>query len=126
MRWAPTLKRRWLVPVLLILGGICSGVVAHEIPDDVVVQLRVVPEDQAVRVVIRVPLAAMRDFDFALRGPGYLDLARVEPQLTDAARLWLMNDLILFADGKPLGGPYGQGRHKAHPFPGCTALGDQP
>ena len=92
------------MPVLLILGGICSGVVAHEIPDDVVVQLRVVPGDQAVRVAIRVPLAAMRDFDFALRGPGYLDLARVGPQLTDAARLWLMNDLILFADGKALGG----------------------
>ena len=33
------------------------------------------PEGQRLRVLVRVPLSAMRDVEFPLRGPGFLDLA---------------------------------------------------
>ena len=59
--------------------------VAHDIPDDVQVQVFVKPEGQRLQLLVRVPLAAMREVDVPLRGPGYLDLARADAALRDAA-----------------------------------------
>lgn len=78
---------------------------AHEIPSDVTVQAFVAPEGERLRFLVRVPLEAMRDIEFPLLGPGYLDLTRVEPLLGDAARLWIAGYVTLFEDGTPLGDP---------------------
>lgn len=43
---------------------------AHEVPADVTVQAYVHPAGSTLTVLVRVPLAAMRDVDFPLRGPG--------------------------------------------------------
>jgi len=69
---------------------------AHEIPASVVVQAFLRPQGQVARLLIRVPMAAMRDVDFPLRGDGLLDLARAEPAMQDAATRWLANDLVLY------------------------------
>ncbi len=103
MKWASVLKRTWQVGVCLLAVGFCSGAGAHEIPDDVEIRLLVVPDGDEVKVSVRVPLVAMRDFDFPLRGPGYLDLARADTQLADAASLWLMGELRIYANGEDLG-----------------------
>jgi hypothetical protein len=63
------------------------------------------PEGQRLRVVVRVPLEAMRDIKFPLRGPGYLDLAQSDSLLHDAARIWVADYLELFEDGKALESP---------------------
>lgn len=63
--------------------------VAHEVPADVVVRAFVKAEDGALRLVVRVPLASMRDLEFPVRGPGYVDLAAVRPLLADQAALWV-------------------------------------
>jgi len=63
------------------------------------------PEGQRLRVVVRVPLEAMRDIKFPLRGPGYLDLAQSDSLLHDAARIWVAEYLDLFEDGKTLESP---------------------
>jgi hypothetical protein len=70
--------------------------IAHEIPPSVMVLAFVKPERQHLRVLLRVPLESMRDVDFPLRGPGYLDIPRAEPLLHDAARVWLAGYLSVY------------------------------
>jgi HupE / UreJ protein len=70
----------WLLPF-------CAG--AHDIPNDVTVQMFVRPEGPHLRMLVRVPLKAMRDISFPQRGPGYLDLERAAPLLPGAAKLWI-------------------------------------
>jgi hypothetical protein len=80
-------------------------VTAHEIPSDVKVMAFVKPEGNRLRVLVRAPMAAMREVDFPLRGPGYLDLGRAEGPLRTAASLWLVDDLDVYAAGAPLPRP---------------------
>ncbi|HEX8764709.1 MAG TPA: HupE/UreJ family protein [Candidatus Acidoferrum sp.] len=66
-----------------------GAVSAHDIPNDVTVQMFVKPEGQHLRILVRVPLKAMRDIIFPQRGPGYLDIGRTAPLLPGAAKLWI-------------------------------------
>src|SRR5260370_8217107 len=56
-------------------------------------------------ILVRAPLKAMRDMDFPKRGPGYLDLARIDPLLQDAATLWLANFIELYEGDRKLPSP---------------------
>jgi hypothetical protein len=58
---------------------------AHDIPNDGMVLAFVKPSGERLNVLVRVPLNAMRDTEFPERGPGYLDLDRLEPSLREAA-----------------------------------------
>ena len=78
---------------------------AHDIPSSVTVLAFVKPHGRTLRVVLRVPLEAMRDVNFPLTGPGYLDLARVDPLLHDATKLWIADELRLYEDDQLLGAP---------------------
>ncbi len=75
---------------------------AHEIPADVTVQAFMHATGQRMRVIVRVPLEAMRDFDWPVTGPGYLDLDRVAPMLRDAARLWIADYVQLYEEARAL------------------------
>jgi hypothetical protein len=75
---------------------------AHEVPARVTVHAFVKPDGQRLRLLVRVPLVAIRDIEFPLRGPGYLDLAAVPPALHEAARLWIAGYVELLEDGAPL------------------------
>ena len=88
---------------LAVLLAASAGAFAHEVPARVVVTAFVKPEGDTVRVLLRAPLGAMRDVDFPVRGPGYLDIGAAESSLRDAAMLWLGNGIELFADGRSLG-----------------------
>src|SRR5262249_40810521 len=48
------------------------------------------------RLIVRVPLEAIRDVNFPLRGPGYLEIGRLDPLLPGAARLWIANSVRLY------------------------------
>ncbi|HEV2991248.1 MAG TPA: hypothetical protein VG759_22605, partial [Candidatus Angelobacter sp.] len=76
-----------LTAMLHLLSGISM---AHDIPSDVTVHTFIKPEGQRLRLLVRVPLAAMRDVYFPTRGPGYLNLARVDNALRDAAAVWIL------------------------------------
>jgi hypothetical protein len=78
---------------------------AHDIPARVTVLAFLRPDGQVLRVVVRVPLEAMRDLDFPLRGPGYLDLSRAGPLLSDAAKLWVAGSMRLEENGRRLDEP---------------------
>jgi hypothetical protein len=60
------------------------------------------PEGRTLRVIVRAPLEAMRDINFPVRGPGYLDLARADLLLTDAANLWIRGSIELTENGRRL------------------------
>src|SRR4051794_7279180 len=85
----PAHGRLWARAVALLLALCDCIAAAHDIPNDVKVQAFVKPEAQHLTLLVRVPMAAMREVDFPLRAGGYLDLARVEPALRTAARLWI-------------------------------------
>lgn len=89
------------VAALLLLTG-SPYAIAHEIPDDVLLRILVTPRDGALEILVRAPLEAMRDFDWPLRGPGYLDLEKSRPLLDDAAVLWLAQGLRFESDGELL------------------------
>jgi hypothetical protein len=70
-----------LAAVTILLPHLAA---AHNIPNDVTVQAFFRPEGKHLRLLVRVPLQAVRDVEFPQRGPGYLDLdqsARFFPML---------------------------------------------
>jgi hypothetical protein len=81
---------------------VASSAGAHEIPTRVTVLAFVKPDGHRLRVILRVPLEAMRDIDFPLRGPGYLDVHRSAPLLDQAARVWLAGSMSLYEGESPL------------------------
>src|SRR5947207_15090532 len=93
-----------LVVVALLLA-LPARAAAHDIPFDVTVHGYVKPEGQRLRVIVRAPLAAMRDVDYPTRGPGLLDLSRADPVLRDAATLWLADNIAVYEGDTRLGYP---------------------
>lgn len=86
---------RLAAAVLLALS--CS-VFAHDLPNNVRVQAFVKPEGQRLLLLVRVPLAAMNEVDFPRRGTGYLDLARADSALRNAATLWIADNVDIYED----------------------------
>jgi hypothetical protein len=78
---------------------------AHEIPNEVTVQTFLKPDGRRMMLLVRVPLNAMRDMDVPRRGPGYLDLARADQVLRDAATLWIGDYVQLYEGDTRLGQP---------------------
>jgi hypothetical protein len=98
----PFRRRAFLVAGLAALALVPSTVSGHEVPANVAVQVYVRPEGSRLRILVRAPLEAMRDVVFPLKGPGFLDFARLDQQPRDAAKLWIADYLRLFEDGQEL------------------------
>jgi hypothetical protein len=93
----------WVFALLVAWSAQPAG---HDLPADVVVQLFVKPEGERLRVIVRAPMSAMGDVDYPTRGPaGLLDLDRIPPALEDAARLWIVPNLHVFENDRPVGEP---------------------
>jgi hypothetical protein len=75
-----------------------SSSAAHDVPADVTVQAFLEPEGSRLHLLVRAPLAALRDIDYPTRGPGYLDLPRVDASLRQAANLWIADQVELYED----------------------------
>jgi hypothetical protein len=94
------LRRALLCCAILALPLGALG--AHEVPANVAVQIYIRPDGSTLRLLIRAPLAAMRDINLPLKGPGYLDFANLANQANDAARLWITSYIRLFENGQEL------------------------
>ena len=101
MQWKVLLRSAALVVFLLVP----CAVQAHDIPASVVVQAFVRPHGETLRVLVRVPLAAMRDVEFPLTPDGMLDIARGDQVLRDAATLWIARDLEMYEENTRLDVP---------------------
>ena len=88
---------------IALTGGI--HVAGHEIPNEVTVQTFLKPDGRRMILLVRAPLNAMRDMDVPRRAGGYVDLARVDPVLRDAATLWIGDFVRLYEGDRQLGQP---------------------
>jgi hypothetical protein len=94
-----------LLSTLLALA-LSGRAVAHDIPNDVTVQAFLKPEAGVMRLLVRVPVSALRDINFPTRGSqNYLDLTAAQPVLRDGALQWISDSLRLYEAGRPLPRP---------------------
>jgi hypothetical protein len=104
----PVWYRRIPVVVLataLVLVAAPRRILAHEVPNDVTIRAFLKAEGPRLRMLVRVPLIAMRDMTWPLRAPGVLDLTRANAELDNAAMLWLGAEAAVFEDDDPLAEP---------------------
>lgn len=99
---APSPRRTAALVVALILF-LPSWPEAHEIPTDVTVQAFVKPEGGTLRLLLRVPLGVLRDYDFPQRGPGYLQIEAADGLIREAAMQWIGDYVSLYEGGEDLG-----------------------
>ena len=103
-----TSGRRWAVTwraVIIAIGlmvALPARPFAHEIPPSVALVAFVKPETGRLRLLVRVPLEAIRDVDFPQRGAGYLDIARTTPLLRDAANVWIADYVEIYENDRRL------------------------
>jgi hypothetical protein len=87
------------------LACFCPGTAAHDIPVDVTAQIIARPAGQHLNLLVRVPIKAMRDIEFPMRGPGYLDLDHIDSRLNEAATLWVGNVIEVYEGDARLPNP---------------------
>ena len=98
--------RNLLGPVALALLLLIPGAAhAHDIPASVVVQAFVRPQGDTLRLLVRVPLKAMRDVEYPLTPEGTLDVTRGDRVLRDAATLWIARELEVLEENRRLDPP---------------------
>src|SRR4051812_15464175 len=76
-----------------------------DIPNDVTVQAFVKPQGQTLRVLMRLPLKAVMDVEFPHRERDFVDLARIDQSLRDAAKLALLDNLQIYEGDRLLLNP---------------------
>jgi HupE / UreJ protein len=91
--------------VLAAVGLLAPAARAHDIPSDVTVQAFLKPEGRTLHLLVRVPIGAMRDIEFPVRGPGYLDIAAAGGALRDASTLWISDAIELYEGNRKLPRP---------------------
>jgi len=88
--------------VLILLGGMSGLVQAHDIPSRVTVYAFVKPEGNELTVLLRVPMEALGEVSFPLRGPGFLQFSEAQFALDDAARIYITESLEFYENGEEL------------------------
>ncbi len=88
-----------LLAALLVLP---ATLVAHDIPGDVTIQAYLKADGQRLRLLVRVPLQAMRDIDYPRRDKDFVDLPRADRALREAATVWVARDVELYEDDSRL------------------------
>jgi hypothetical protein len=78
---------------------------AHDIPSDATVQAFVKPEGHTLRLLVRLPLKTVMDVEFPRREREFVDLARVDQSLRDAAKIALSNNIDLYEGDTQLSNP---------------------
>ena len=108
--WLVACRRLMTAVLALLLIGAAlllpqGPAAAHDIPSDVRLLAFIKPEAQQLTLLVRVPLAAMREIDVPLRAGGFIDLDRAEPALRESVGVWLLDQLELFEEGRRLPRP---------------------
>lgn len=76
----------WSIILLAALAFPRSAIAnGGDLPPEIVLQGFVKPEDGRVQLLVRLPLVLLSSFSLPKRGPGYLDLERVDAKLKQAA-----------------------------------------
>ncbi len=114
-----TLSARLTLTAALALLPMAARPEAHDIPASVLVQAIARVEPSGLRLLLRVPLVSMRDFNFpsrpAVLDSPMLDVAGVQPLLAHAAELWLAQSAVVWEGETRLGTPVVSGARLALP-----------
>ena len=92
--------RLWLLLLGLLLLPMTAQ--AHDIPSRVTVYAFVKPEGNQLTTLLRVPMEALGEISFPLRGPGYLVFSEAQFELEDAARVYITESLHFYENGEEL------------------------
>ena len=109
MRWRARLRGLALLLACVFLQAIGWRAFAHDIPNELRVHMHVKQDGDRLHVLARLPLSLLLNLDLPKQGPGYLDLARIEPGLARAIAA-ADKDIRWFADGERLVLLEGRGR----------------
>lgn len=75
---------------------------AHDIAGKATVLVYVKQQDTKLTVLVRVPMEALSEAQFPVRGQGYLDFDKADNAIADAAQIYLSQSLQFFANGVAL------------------------
>src|SRR5580700_11557189 len=76
------------------------------LPEDVSAKVFAKSEGGRLELLVRVPLAAVKDIQFPTRGDtGYLDLSAIKSMLPGASRYWIANCFEVYENGAPAAKP---------------------
>ena len=75
---------------------------SHDIPSRVTVNGFVKPAGKTLTVMLRVPMEALGEISFPLRGPGYLKFSEADFAINDAARVYITESISFYEDDKLL------------------------
>ncbi len=98
------LRRRssWLQAGLIFLA---SNAFAHNIPVGATLQMFVKPQGHTLQVLVRVPLTTYTDAEYPRRAGDYVDLAKVDHSLRDAATVILLETLTMYEGDRQMPNP---------------------
>jgi hypothetical protein len=91
-----------------ILAAMLAGIgcaAAHDIPADVKLNAFVKPAGNRLELLVRMPMAALVEAELPLRGPGYLEMPRVDDALRSAVKLYLTDNITVQENDAPLPAP---------------------
>jgi hypothetical protein len=88
--------------VMVVLQS--SGMRAHDMPSDVLVQMFVRPSGTHLQVLVRLPLISLLNLNLPKRGEDFLDLAAIGSSLKEAAKA-TADAVDFFEDGNKLATP---------------------
>jgi hypothetical protein len=91
--------------VLLAALSFAAPATAHDIPIEAMVRMFVKPQGHTLRVLVRMPLKSITEAEYPRKERDFVDLARVDPFLRDAARIALLESLDIYEDGRLLPAP---------------------
>jgi hypothetical protein len=97
--------RRLIAVIATLLAVALVPAAAHDIPNDVKVNAFMRPAGDRLELLMRVPMQALIEVEFPMRGPGYIDLPRVEEALRGAVKLYLTDNITVYENGEPLPAP---------------------
>ncbi|HLW11099.1 MAG TPA: hypothetical protein VKU81_00240, partial [Casimicrobiaceae bacterium] len=102
--WSKTLGRAALAAIAAVTIAALSPAAranGSDLPPQVVLQGFVKPVDGRLQLLVRIPLVFIQPFAVPKRGPGYLDLTRIDNVLQQAATA-ASRQITLFEDGARL------------------------
>lgn len=100
-----TMTHRARALLLCLLLCSLTPASAHDLPGKLTILMYVKPHESQLQVLLRVPMEGLTEIVFPLRGPGYLDFEQATPALTDAANVYIVDNMRFYANGAQLGRP---------------------
>jgi len=94
-----------LVFVLLAALSFASPAAAHNVPIEAMVRMFVKPQGHTLRVLVRMPLKSIDEAEYPRKERDFVDLARVDPFLRDAAKIALLESLEIYEGARLLPAP---------------------